>query len=49
MNPENNVYICGAEKTLLHISVNIMGMCNKTDKLMRIYGQYSIYFGVRGH
>ena len=24
-------------------------MCNKTNKLMRMYGQYSTYFGVRGN
>jgi hypothetical protein len=37
----------GVKKILLHISVNIAGMCNKTDKLIRMYGQYSTYFGVR--
>jgi hypothetical protein len=36
----------GQNTTLLHISVNTAGMCNKTDKLMQMYGQYCTYFGV---
>jgi len=36
----------GQKNTLLHISVNMAGMYNKTDILMRMYGQYSTYFGV---
>ena len=39
----------GQKNTLLHISVNMAGMGNKTDKLMRMYGQYSTYFGVMRH
>jgi len=29
----------GQKTTLLHISVNTAGMGNKTDKIMRMYGQ----------
>jgi len=36
----------GQKNILLHISVNIAGMGNKTDKLMKMYGQYNKYFGV---
>jgi hypothetical protein len=37
------------KKTVLHILLNIAGMSNKTDKLMRMYGQYSTYLGVTKH
>jgi len=42
------MFIFVGQKKHLHLAANTAGMCNKTDKLMWIYGQYSTYLGIRG-